>query len=80
MNRRHWLYQPGNLRKLWVGGAVVLSLTVAVQLWVPVHGHFGFDGWFAFSAGYGFVTCVAMVLFAKLLGVLIKRRDTYYDD
>lgn len=79
MSRRHWLYRPENIRKLWIAGAVVLALTVAAQIGVVIHGHFGFDGWFAFFAGYGFLSCVAMVLFAKVLGWFIKRRDTYYD-
>ena len=57
-----------------------LELTVAAQLAVRVHGHFAVDGWFAFSAIYGFLACVGMVLFAKLLGLVLKRRDTYYED
>lgn len=46
-----------------------------------VHGqpHFGVDGVFGFYAWYGLLTCVAMVLFAKALGVILKRDDTYYD-
>ena len=75
---RHWLYRPGNVTKLWRWGGIVLALTVAAQVYWPVHGHFGFDGWFAFNAVYGFLACVAMVLFAKVLGWLVKREDTYY--
>ena len=43
------------------------------------HPGFGIDGTFGFYAWYGLGTCVAMVLFAKGLGVLLKRRDTYYE-
>jgi hypothetical protein len=29
---------------------------------------------------FGFAACAAMVLFAKLVGAFLKRRDDYYDD
>ena len=57
----------------------ILAVIVLAQVYAPIHGHFGFDGWFAFNAFYGFVSCVAMVLFAKLLGHLVKRSDDYYE-
>jgi len=77
-DRRHWLYRPDSVGKLWRWGGIVLAITVAAQVYWHVHGHFGFDGWFAFNAIYGFATCVAMVLFAKVLGWLVKRPDSYY--
>jgi hypothetical protein len=33
-----------------------------------------------FFAWYGFVTCAAMVVGAKVLGIFLKRPDDYYDD
>ena len=50
------------------------------ELFADLHPHFGFVDWFAFNAVYGFLTCVAMVLVAKLLGFTLKRPDDYYDD
>lgn len=79
-DRRHWLYRPENIRKLWFWGLGILALSVLAQLVFAVHGHFGFDGWFGFNAAYGFLGCMAMVLFARLLGVFVKRPDTYYQD
>ncbi len=38
------------------------------------------DGWFAFGAIYGFLSCLAMVLFAKVLGWWLKRPENYYRD
>jgi len=76
----HWLSRPATIRRLWIVFAVILALTVAAQLWIPVDGHFAVDGWFAFGAIFGFGACVAMVLAAKALGVLLKRRDDYYHD
>lgn len=77
--RKHWLVRPENIRKLWWIFGAILALTVLAQLLVHVHDYFGVDGWFGFSAMYGFLTCVAMVIFAKVLGFVLKRPETYYD-
>jgi len=76
---RAWLYRPSSIRKLWIGAGVVLALTVIAQFGVHVHEHFIIDGWYGFSAIYGFISCVAMVLFAKVLGYMLKRPEDYYD-
>jgi hypothetical protein len=57
----------------------VLVLVVLAQTVIYVKGYFGFDAWFGFGAGYGFVSCLLMVLVAKLLGLLLKRPENYYD-
>ena len=74
----HWLTRPATIRKLWWGFSVVLALTVLAQLVVYVKGYFTVDGWFGFGAVYGFVSCLLMVLFAKGLGVFLKRPNDYY--
>ncbi len=76
----HWLYRQENRPRLWWGLAVILALTVAGQLLVHVHAYFTVDGWFGFNAVYGFLACAGMVLFAKLLGYLLKRPEDYYDN
>ncbi len=75
----HWLVRPSTIRLLWIGGLVLLAALVALDLVVRHKPHFGIDGTFGFGAWFGFAACVAMVLFAKLLGVFLKRPDTYYD-
>jgi len=76
----HWLSRPGTIRGLWIGFAVMLALTVLAQLVITVKGYFTVDGWIGFGAVFGFAACVAMVIVAKLLGMLLKRRDDYYED
>ncbi len=76
----HWLVRPQTIRMLWRVFIGILVPTVLADFFVRQHEHFGIDDSFGFYAGYGFVSCVAMVLFAKLLGVFVKRRDTYYGD
>jgi hypothetical protein len=48
-------------------------------MFIHHHAWFGLDGTFGFGAWFGFVSCIAMVAFAKALGAVLKRRDTYYD-
>ena len=74
----HWLERPATLRRLWWCFGTVLSLTVLAQLFIGVKGAVGIDDWFGFGALYGFLSCLAMVLVAKLLGVFLKRRDDYF--
>jgi len=76
----HWLARPETIRLLWRGGSVVLGLLVLADFLVPGYSSFTIDGTFGFYAWYGFATCVAMVFAAKALGLVVKRKDTYYDD
>jgi sterol desaturase/sphingolipid hydroxylase (fatty acid hydroxylase superfamily) len=75
-----WLARPSTIRLLWWVFAVVLVVSVAVQLMFKVKGYFGVDGWLGFGAVYGFLACLAMVLFAKLLGWFLKRNEDYYQE
>jgi hypothetical protein len=77
--KQHWLVRPETIRALWIIAAVVLALTVVAGAFVERHGYFGPDGSFGFNAWYGFGTCIGMIVFAKALGLLLKRRDSWYD-
>ena len=77
---QHWLTQPRTIRHLWVAFAVVLTVTVLIELTGEIHGHFGIDSSFGFHAWYGLLTCVAMIATAKLLGIFLNRKDSYYDE
>ena len=77
-DRGHFLTRPGTIRGLWWGFSALLALTVLAQLVFYVKGYFTVDGWFGFGAVFGFLSCLLMVLFAKLLGYLLKRPQDYY--
>ena len=75
------LEDPRTVRMLWTVSLVVLALLVAADAFVEHHPHFGIDGRFAFHAWYGFLVCAGMVVVSKfVVGLLLKRKDTYYDD
>jgi hypothetical protein len=75
----HWLARAGTIRRLWIVFAGVLIAVVLIDLGIEHHPYFGLDGTFGFGAWFGFFSCVALVAFAKALGALLKRPDTYYD-
>jgi len=77
--KQHWLVRPGSIRLLWIIFLLVLALTVLANLFTRAHAGFRIDGSFAFNAWYGFLSCIGMVLVAKLLGRLLHRKDSYYD-
>lgn len=75
----HWLMRKTSIRKLWIGFAIVLALTVVPDFFLHPHASFGIDGTPGFFAWYGLLTCAAMVVLAKVMGIFLKRRDDYYD-
>ncbi|MGZ8253659.1 MAG: hypothetical protein ACXWVT_02320 [Burkholderiaceae bacterium] len=77
-DRPHWLDEPRNVKRLWRGFVVVLVLAVLAETVVTFHPHFAVESLFGFNAWFGFLACVAMIVVAKALGVLLKRPDTYY--
>ena len=77
---KHWLVRPRTIRWLWIAFALILAGLALGDYFVHGHPSFAVDGTFAFYAWYGLLTSMAMVLFSKGLGVLLKRRDDYYHD
>lgn len=65
---------------IWRLFLAVLALSVLAQLFIEAHPHFAFEGLFGFNALYGFLACAALILAAKGLGLLLKRRENFYDD
>ena len=80
MKDDHWLVRPATIRLLWIVFIAVLAVTVAAGFWLPGEPHFQIEQLFGFNAIYSFLVCAAMILGAKALGVLLKRRDTYYEE
>lgn len=58
---------------------VSIPILLALELFVHHHAMIGIDGTIFFNAWFGFISCAAIVIFSKGLGVLLKRRADYYD-
>ena len=77
--KKHWLYTDEGRRTVWRTGIFILAITIITEFFIKLHPHFPIEEYFAFYAFFGFLSCIVMVIFAKLLGFLIKRKDNYYD-
>lgn len=77
--RKRWLDEPRNVKRLFVGLAVACGLLIAAEPFVHRHAIFEWEGWFGFHAIFGFVAYSALVLSATQLRKLLKRREDYYD-
>jgi hypothetical protein len=71
--------KPENIKKLWIILYVICGLLVVPDFVLHRHPHFGFDGFFGFYAILGFVSCAILILFSKLVGLVLKVKENYYD-
>ena len=78
-SKKYWLDDSRNVNKIVYSLYIVCALLVLADLLYDKHAHFDFENWFGFSGFFGFVACVALVLTAKLLRVVLKREEDYYD-
>jgi len=78
-HKRYWLDRPENVTKLYRAAWVIGLGLIALELTMQRHEALALAGWFAFYALFGFVACVALVLTAKALRRLLKRREDYYE-
>jgi len=59
----------------------LLAITLAASAILDADNNpFAFANMYAFYALYGFLLCVLMIVVATLIGMFIKRDDSYYDD
>jgi len=80
MSEQHWLVRESTIRKLWIGLVVVLTLLVGAQFFIEIKPYVGLDGSFGFGAWFGFISCVVMVVVAKIIGYVVKRSEFYYSE
>ena len=75
---RHWILKKENIKKLWVCSIALLACLVLIQFIFPIKGHFEVESWIGFGAWFGFIACILMILFSKILGFVVKRSEDYY--
>lgn len=84
--RTHKLDDPRIVNRIVYALSIVCVLLLAADLLYHKHIHFkyenewyNFEDWFGFFGFFGFIACVGLVLAAKLLRVVLKREEDYYD-
>lgn len=68
------------IHRAWFIFAVILITTLIVEWFVPGKTPFESSHWWSFGAVFGFFSCFVMVVFAKLLGFVLKRSEDYYQE
>jgi hypothetical protein len=76
----HWLVRETTIRRLWIGFAIALVVVVMTDVIIAHHPRFTLEAIFGFGAWFGFLSCTALVLFAKALGTVLRRPEGYYDE
>jgi len=74
-----FLDSPINRRRVRKYFYISLVLLLAIDLFIPKHGHFAWEEAPFFFAAYGFIGCVSLIFIAKVLRLLVKRKEDYYD-
>jgi len=78
--KQGWFDKPGNTRKFLKGFFASLLLLLLVDLLVSKHGYFPWEEAPEFFAAYGFISCVLLVLVARVLRKVVKRGEDFYHD
>jgi len=74
-----FLDSPKNRRRVRKYFYISLVLLLAIDLFIPKHGHFAWEEAPFFFAAYGFIGCVSLIFIARVLRFLVKRKEDYYD-
>jgi hypothetical protein len=78
--RKHLFDRLGNVQRLLYVLYACCALLFAVEFLYHRHSQHAGDSWPGFYAVYGFVSCVLLVLVAKLLRRMLRRPADYYDE
>jgi hypothetical protein len=74
-----FLDSPKNRRRIRQYFYLSLVALLVIDFFVSKHGHFPWENAPGFYAVYGFIGCVSLIFIAKVLRLLVKRREDYYD-
>ena len=73
------LDSPKNRRRIRQYFYAALLVLLVIDFFVSKHGHFPWENAPGFYAVYGFIGCISLIFIAKLLRMLVKRKEDYYD-
>ncbi len=78
-DKRYWLDKPQNVNRIIYCLFAACAFFLLIDFVLPRHGVFPFEAWPGFYAWYGLIGCIGLVLAAKLMRHVLKRREDYYD-
>lgn len=79
--KTYWLEDKKNVDKIWYALIGLCAISVIIDFFYHKHVKYtvedlipGMYGWF------GLASCVALVMGAKILRMIVNRREDYYDE
>ena len=75
----HWLDNKRNINRIIYALYLICTALFFSDFFYHKHVSFSFESWFGFYAIYGFMMCVGLVIGAKLMRIILMRREDYYD-
>ncbi len=70
---------PKNVKKLLVIFYCSLVILLISEFFIHPHPAFSFEHVKGFSAVYGFFSCVLLIFLAKILRLIVMKKENYYD-
>jgi len=58
---------------------ISLIVLLGIDFFITKHVHFPWERAPGFYAVYGFIGCVSLIFVAKILRLLVRRKEDYYD-
>jgi len=79
-DKKYWLDDPRNVNKIVYGLYAVCAVLVLADFGYHKHTHFPIEGLPGFYGFFGLLAFTGLVLSAKGLRIILKRREDYYDE
>ena len=74
-----WFERPGNIKLMITLLCITcVGLVLADRSYEP-HPHFPIESFFGFNAWFGFIAFVVIVFLGRLLRLIVRRDEDYYD-
>jgi len=70
---------PKNVKRLLLAFYICLLVLLIIDPFVQKHGDFEWEDMPGFFAAYGFISCVLLIVVARILRMWLKRDEDYYD-
>jgi len=81
MKEEYFFDKPRNVKRFLMGFYLFLVLLIVVDLFIPKHPFFPWEGYPFFYAVYGFVAYVTIVFGSSyILRKFLRRKEDYYAD
>lgn len=75
-----WFERPRNINGMITALAIIcLGLVLADLFYTNPHPHFDLETSFGFQAWFGFVAFVVIVFLGRVLRLIVRRKEDYYD-